>query len=150
MNVITLTASWAPVKPVSPLIAEEWTMGDYRILRRKGELHGKLLREGQAKPVAGGTVGSLKHHGAVYWAEKIASQFKAQQEPAHEDGDVQVDDQGTIVLFRPVTEEAQDWIAHNVEDSATWLGGRLVVEHRYAPYMIEGMLEAGLEIKRAA
>lgn len=149
MNIPTLTSTWAPVKPVSPLIAEEWHLGPFRIVRRKGELTAKLMREGSPKPVAGATVGSLKHHGAAYWAEEITSQFKAQELPAHEDGDVQVDDQGTIVLFRAVTEEAQDWIARNVDDSATYLSGRLVVEHRYAPYLIEGMVEAGLEMRRA-
>jgi hypothetical protein len=68
------------------------------------------------------------------------------QQPAHDDVDVSVSDQGSIVTFRPETSAAKDWIADNVQDGAQWFGGALVVEHRYAPYLIEGMVAEGLSM----
>jgi hypothetical protein len=58
--------------------------------------------------------------------------------------DVLVQDEGTIVLVRPVSAAARDWITQNVDPDAFWFGGGLVVEHRYVAPLIEGMSAAGL------
>ena len=60
--------------------------------------------------------------------------------------DVEVIDHGTIVLFRPLTDACRAWIDDNVEEEAMWFGGALAVEHRYAPYLIEGMVDNGLSL----
>lgn len=60
--------------------------------------------------------------------------------------DVRVDNQGTIFLFHLQTEVANDWVGEHVQDDAQYWGGALVVEHRYAMDLADGMLDAGLEV----
>lgn len=60
--------------------------------------------------------------------------------------DVQVENHGSIFLFQPFTEEADDWIARNVHESAMWYAGALAVDHRYARELADGMLRDGLEV----
>ena len=60
--------------------------------------------------------------------------------------DVEVMDHGTIVFFRPLTDTCRAWINDNVDEDALWLGGALAVEHRCAPYLIEGMADDGLTL----
>ena len=60
--------------------------------------------------------------------------------------DVEVTDHGTVVLFRPLTDACRAWIDNNVDEDAMWFGGALAVEHRCAPYLIEGMRGSGLDI----
>jgi len=47
--------------------------------------------------------------------------------------------EGTIVLFQPLTSAAQDWWAGNVDPDAMTFGNAYAVEHRYAPDIIEGI-----------
>lgn len=62
--------------------------------------------------------------------------------------DVQVEDHGSIVVLRPLTPEGSDWIAEHVASEPwQWLGGGLGCDHRMAPAVIEGMLDAGLEVR---
>lgn len=58
--------------------------------------------------------------------------------------DFEVRNEGTIFLFTPLTQAAKDWIAENIPDDATYFGPALVVEHRYAADIAQGMLAAGL------
>ena len=59
--------------------------------------------------------------------------------------DVQVVNEGTIVLFRPLTDAARTWIDENVNsEDYQWFGGGLCVEHRYANDIVEGMKADGL------
>lgn len=60
--------------------------------------------------------------------------------------DVTVRNEGTILLFRPVSEQAREWLSENVQSDATWFGRALVVEHRYADGLIEGLESAGLSV----
>lgn len=42
-------------------------------------------------------------------------------------------DEGTIVLITPLTARAKTWIKEHVcSESWQWMGGGLVVDHRYA------------------
>lgn len=80
--------------------------------------------------------------------EYLNAAFAAMEEPAHEEqptADVRVWDHGSIVLLRPLTNLAEDWIADNIQDDAQWFGGSLACERRYAPYVIEGMISGGLQ-----
>ena len=60
--------------------------------------------------------------------------------------DVEVDDQGSIILFRLVTKAAKTWWSENVSPGQM-IGGRYVVEHRYADSVIEGMMADGLNVR---
>ncbi|MFD1959610.1 hypothetical protein ACFSHP_12135 [Novosphingobium panipatense] len=88
----------------------------------------------------------MKAEGARRWAADIAKRFQAQQVQAHEEAekDVSVEDHGSITLFRPRSEVARAWINDNVEAGARWFGDGLIVEPRFVPYLIEGMVEGGL------
>ena len=61
--------------------------------------------------------------------------------------DVLVNNQGTLFLFCPLTARAKQWIADNVQSDATWFGNVLVVEHRYAWGLAQGMIDAGLKLQ---
>ncbi len=61
--------------------------------------------------------------------------------------DVIVCNEGTLFLFRPLTDRAKDWITANVQSDALWFGDALVVEHRYATSLAEGMCGDGLVLQ---
>ena len=58
--------------------------------------------------------------------------------------DVLVHNAGTLFLFCPFTHRAKAWIEQHVQSDAHWLGRALVVEHRYALGLAQGMKDAGL------
>ena len=58
--------------------------------------------------------------------------------------DVLVRDAGTLFTFCPLTPRAKAWIAEYVQPDAQWFGNALVVEHRYALPLAEGMISEGL------
>ena len=58
--------------------------------------------------------------------------------------DVLVHNEGTVFLFNPLTAKAKEWIEEHVQEDAQWFGTTLVVEHRYAWGLAEGMKDAEL------
>lgn len=61
--------------------------------------------------------------------------------------DVEIDNQGTIVLFRPITKAGEAWIKENVQTEPwQWFGDGLCVEHRYAHDLADGMQRDGLKV----
>jgi len=58
-----------------------------------------------------------------------------------------IQNEGSIVLFRPLNEAAREHIEGNVQDDAQWFGGALVVEHRYANDLIEALMQEGFTIE---
>ncbi len=58
--------------------------------------------------------------------------------------DVLVRNEGTLFLFCPLTPRAKEWIDEHVQSDAQWFGNALVVEHRYAWGLAEGMKDEGL------
>lgn len=60
--------------------------------------------------------------------------------------DVLVTNEGTIVLLRPNTQRAKDWIAEHTPKESMWFGPSLVVEPRYVDDIIDGMTRNGLEV----
>ena len=54
---------------------------------------------------------------------------------------------GSIVLFEPLTEAAQDWWNDNVDPECMKMGAAYAVEHRYAGDIAEGIREAFNEQK---
>ena len=58
--------------------------------------------------------------------------------------DILVRIEGTVFLFCPLTPRAKEWIDEHVQSDAQWFGNALVVEHRYAWGLAEGMKDEGL------
>lgn len=61
--------------------------------------------------------------------------------------DVKVQNEGSIFLFHPLTKSADAWIEEHVAEGALYYGNALVVEHRYALDVAQGMLDDGLIVK---
>jgi hypothetical protein len=58
--------------------------------------------------------------------------------------DVLVRKEGTVFLFCPLTSRGREWIDEHVQPDAQWFGSALVVEHRFACGLAQGMKDAGL------
>ena len=58
--------------------------------------------------------------------------------------DVLVCNEGTVFLFCPLTSRGREWIEEYVQPVAPWFGNALVVEHRFAWGLAQGMRDAGL------
>ena len=61
--------------------------------------------------------------------------------------DVNVENHGTMFLFRLETEQAKTWVEENTGDDTNWFAGALVVEARYARDLAKGMLRDGLVVR---
>jgi hypothetical protein len=61
--------------------------------------------------------------------------------------DLRVENHGSIVLVRPLSERAQLWLDEHIGDESRWFAGALVVEPRYVAPLVEGMQEEGLEVE---
>ena len=60
--------------------------------------------------------------------------------------DVTVDNEGSIFIVTPHTQEAKDWVAESIaSDHQEWCGG-VVVESRYVVDLVEAMRDAGLTV----
>jgi hypothetical protein len=55
-----------------------------------------------------------------------------------------VNNVGTLYTFCPLTPRATEWIDEHVQDNALWFGHALIVEHRYAWALAQGMKDEGL------
>jgi len=58
--------------------------------------------------------------------------------------DIQIENHGSIFLFRINSSAAHAWVSENVQDDAQFFGDGLVVEHRYAADLAAAMQAAGL------
>jgi hypothetical protein len=62
--------------------------------------------------------------------------------------DVLVANEGTVFLFNPLTARAKEWLDEHVQsEDYQWFGTTLVVEHRYAWGLAQGMKDAGLVLQ---
>lgn len=62
--------------------------------------------------------------------------------------DVLIKNVGTLHTFCPLTPRAKEWIDEYVEtEQWQWFGHTLVVEHRYAWGLAQGMKDAGLVLQ---
>jgi len=57
---------------------------------------------------------------------------------------VLVNNVGTLYTFCPLILRAKEWIDEHVQDDAQWFGYALIVEHRYAWGLAQGMKDDGL------
>ena len=53
--------------------------------------------------------------------------------------DITIQNEGSIIMFRPMNKNAKEWMNENIEEGAQWFGGALAVEHRYATGLADGM-----------
>ena len=61
--------------------------------------------------------------------------------------DIRLHDQGSLIGFQPITEQAQDWFRLNVEtEDWQWLGSILWVDHRLARDLMQAIIDNGLEL----
>ena len=51
----------------------------------------------------------------------------------------EINNQGSIFLFTPLTEDAKSWWQENVSNDCQKFGNAFVVEHRYAYDIIDGL-----------
>jgi hypothetical protein len=63
--------------------------------------------------------------------------------------DVLIGNHGSLVLLRPVSEAAFDWIEENLPDDRMNFGHAVVVEPRYVLYIVFAMKDAGLVVRNA-
>jgi hypothetical protein len=62
--------------------------------------------------------------------------------------DVTVKDEGTVVLFTPVSDDARAWFTENVvSEPWQWRGPSLATEHRPACDLLDGIRRRGLRIQ---
>lgn len=52
-----------------------------------------------------------------------------------------VKDEGSLVMFEPLSTKAKKWWADNIPDTCTKMGNYYVVEARYAVAIAQGILE---------
>jgi len=61
--------------------------------------------------------------------------------------DVRIANHGSIVLVRPVTKAAEEWLNDNVGGEAQYFGNALACEPRYVGDLLHGMENDGLIVK---
>lgn len=61
--------------------------------------------------------------------------------------DFSIENHGSIVLLRPLTAAAHEWIAAHISDDAQEFGGATVVEPRYVESIVGGIADDGLSYK---
>ncbi len=60
--------------------------------------------------------------------------------------DFSVENHGSIILLRPLTEAAQDWVDEHIPDDAQTFGNAIAVEPRYIGPIVEVILNDGLSV----
>ena len=58
-----------------------------------------------------------------------------------------VEDLGTLILIRPLTDNVEEWLRENVAEDAQWFGSALVVEPRFLAPLVEGMFAEGFAVQ---
>ena len=54
---------------------------------------------------------------------------------------------GSIYLLQPDSQEDREWIAEHINPQAGYWGEAVVVEHRFIGDIVEGLIDAGFEVK---
>jgi hypothetical protein len=88
-----------------------------------------------------------KCHGGRLWADaavKPQRKHTLNSPQEKQSPDVLVNNVGTLYTFCPLTLRAKEWIDEHVQDDAHWFGYALIVEHRYAWGLAQGMKDDGL------
>jgi hypothetical protein len=59
--------------------------------------------------------------------------------------DFLVEDHGSIMILQPLSAEAKVWAEENLGEAMRW-GGGVVIEPRYLPPIIDGILGEGMTV----
>ena len=59
----------------------------------------------------------------------------------------EVENHGSIWLFRPLTDPAMDWVNENLPEDAMWFGDAVAIEHRLIGAIVEGAANDGLRVR---
>lgn len=86
-------------------------------------------------------INPLAAHAPDWRVEKVEDHFIATCP------DVRVENHGFILLVRPLTPLASDWLSEHVAEKSTWFAGALAVEPRFVDNLIVGMLGDGLRFE---
>jgi hypothetical protein len=62
------------------------------------------------------------------------------------ENDFSYSDEGSIVLLTPITAAANDWVQEHLPGDAMRFGHSIVIEHRYADDILNGIVNDGLLI----
>lgn len=54
-----------------------------------------------------------------------------------------IQNEGTVLLLRPLTESAREWVAENISEHQEFAGA-VVVEHRYISDIMQGIVDEGM------
>ncbi len=76
----------------------------------------------------------------------ICNELDVKLEAARADVDIEVENHGTVFLFRPTSEPGRVWLKENV-DEAQWFGGALACEPRFAEDLAQRVADFGLLIR---
>jgi len=60
--------------------------------------------------------------------------------------DFQVENHGSIVLLRPMSDAGREWAEQYLPDDAPMFGLAYAIEHRYIGDIVEGIRADGLEV----
>jgi hypothetical protein len=60
--------------------------------------------------------------------------------------DIIIHDHGSICILNHFTDAGAEWCAEHLPDDALMMGDGIVVEPRYVGPIVEGMIDAGLEV----
>ena len=58
--------------------------------------------------------------------------------------DFTIDDHGSLILLKPETTEAFEWIAENIGAPIPWFAGGIALEPRTMPALLSGILDDDL------
>jgi hypothetical protein len=61
--------------------------------------------------------------------------------------DFTVRDEETIMLLFPESEAAREWVEEHLPDDCLTWAGAVVIEHRYVPDILAGIVTDGLTIE---
>ena len=61
--------------------------------------------------------------------------------------DFEISGGGTVYLLHPRTRAARTWVEEHLLADATWLGGAVVVEHRYMGDIVGGAIGDALVVR---
>lgn len=64
--------------------------------------------------------------------------------------DFEVQNEGSIFLLRPLSDEAFQWIEDHIGEEAQFFGNAVAVEHRYIADIVDGIISDGLEVRTGA
>jgi len=61
--------------------------------------------------------------------------------------DLVVENHGSVFILQPLTARAREWLEVHTDENAMWYGLGLACEPRYAPAIVEAMVDEGMEVE---